>query len=66
MEILEREYNKVRKALGFIMPVIEEMDEDLKRRIFEGRKKEIITASDYLDNRQAMQYKFHQAEALFL
>jgi hypothetical protein len=39
MEILQREYNKVRKAFRFIMPVIEEMDEDLKRRIFERRKK---------------------------
>lgn len=42
MEDLEREYNKVRKALEFIMPLIENMDEDLRRQVFEKRKEEMM------------------------
>jgi hypothetical protein len=34
MEMLEREYSKVKKALEFIMPLIENMYEDLKRQVF--------------------------------
>ena len=48
MEDLEREYNKVRKALEFIIPLIEDMDtEDLKRKIFEMRKEQIIASQEY-------------------
>ena len=42
MESLEWEYNKVRKALEFIIPLIEDMDiEDLKRKAFEKRNREL-------------------------
>jgi hypothetical protein len=41
-ERLEEEYNKLRKASEFIMSVVEGMDtEDLKRKIFEKKKKEL-------------------------
>ncbi len=47
VECLEQEYNKLRKALEFIMSVVEGMDtEDLKKKIFEKRKKELSMASD--------------------
>ena len=36
IETLEREHNKMRKALEFIMPMIEEIDQDvLKRKAFQ-------------------------------
>jgi hypothetical protein len=44
VERLEQEYNKLRKASEFIMSVVESMDtEDLKKKIFEKRKKELST-----------------------
>lgn len=49
METLEREYGKVRKALEFIMPLIDNMDDDFKRKIFEKRKGQIIIGNHYLD-----------------
>ena len=42
VERLEQEYNKLRKASEFIMSVVEGMDtEDLKKKVFEKRKKEL-------------------------
>ena len=42
VERLEQEYNKLRKASEFIMSIIDCMDpEDLKKKIFEKRKKEL-------------------------
>jgi hypothetical protein len=42
METMEREYDKVRKALEFIIPLIEDMDtDDLKKKVFEIGKKEL-------------------------
>ena len=47
VERLEQEYNKVRKALEFIMSIIDCMDsDDLKRKAFEKRKKELTTPSE--------------------
>jgi integrase len=43
MESLEREYDKVRKALEFIMPLIEDMDEDMRRKILEKRKEHLAS-----------------------
>lgn len=37
METLEKEYGQVRKALEFIIPIIENMDENFKRQFFEKR-----------------------------
>ena len=42
MEMLEREYGKVKKVVKFVMPLIENMDEDFRRKIFEKRKGQII------------------------
>jgi hypothetical protein len=43
MENLEREYNKVRKALEFIMPLIENMEsDDFKRQVFQERKEQLM------------------------
>ena len=42
MEMLEREYGKVKKVVEFITPLIENMDEDFRRKIFEKRKEQII------------------------
>jgi len=42
METLEREYRKVSKVLEFMMPLLENMDEDFKRQFFEKRKEQII------------------------
>jgi len=50
MEALEPEYSKVIKVLEFVMPLIENMDEDLKRHVFEKRKEQIITGNHYLDS----------------
>jgi integrase len=50
METLEREYGKVKKVVEFIMPLIENMDEDFRKQFFEKRKKQIITGNQYLDN----------------
>jgi len=46
METMEREYDKVRKALEFIIPLIEDMDEDLRRQVFEKRKKELSAPTE--------------------
>jgi integrase/recombinase XerD len=47
IEALEREYTKVKKVLEFMMPVIENMDEDLRKQVFEKRKEQLImTLSD--------------------
>ncbi len=48
METLEREYGKVRKVLEFVMPLIENMDEDFRRQFFEKRKEQIITGQEHL------------------
>jgi hypothetical protein len=50
VETLEREYGKVRKVLEFMMPLIENMDEDFRRQFFEKRKGQIIIDNHYLDN----------------
>jgi hypothetical protein len=42
METLEREYGKVRKVLEFVMPLIENMDEDFRRQFFEKRKEQLL------------------------
>ena len=42
MEMLEREYSKIKKVVEFVMPLIENMDEDFRRKIFEKRKEQII------------------------
>ena len=42
-------YGKVRKVLELMMPLIENMDEDLKRQVFEKRKGQIIIGNHYLD-----------------
>ncbi len=41
METLEREYRKVSKVVEFMMPLIEKMDEDFKKKLFEKRIKEL-------------------------
>ena len=42
VEKLDGEYKKVREALEFIMPIVECMDtEELKKKIFEKRGKEL-------------------------
>jgi hypothetical protein len=42
VERLEQEFNKLKKALEFEMSIIDCMDpEDLKKKIFEKRKKEL-------------------------
>jgi len=38
--MLEREYGKVKKVVEFVMPLIENMDEDFRRKIFEKRKEQ--------------------------
>ena len=42
MEMLEQDYRKVSKVVEFMMPLIEDMDDDLKRSFFEKRKKELM------------------------
>lgn len=44
MENIEQEYQKVRKALEFIMPVVMEKmeDEDFKKKMFERRKERLM------------------------
>ena len=46
METLEREYKKVSKVVEFMMPLIENMDEDFRRRFFEKRREQIVTGQD--------------------
>jgi integrase len=46
MEVIEREYSKVSKVVEFIMPMIENMDENFKRQFFEKRKNELTTTSE--------------------
>ena len=43
METLEREYRKVSKVVEFMMPLIENMDEDLRKQFFEKRKEHLIS-----------------------
>jgi hypothetical protein len=43
METLEREYRKVSKVVEFMMPLIENMDEDLRKQLFEKRKEHLIS-----------------------
>jgi hypothetical protein len=38
VERLDGEYRKVRKALEFVMPLLENMDEGLRKQILEKRK----------------------------
>jgi len=45
MEMLEREYSKIKNVMEFITPLIENMDEDLRKKIFENRKKELSATS---------------------
>jgi len=47
MEMLEREYTKVRKMVEFMMPLIESMnDKELKRKLLESRKIQTPTSDD--------------------
>jgi len=42
IEKLQQDYGKVRKALEFLMPLIEDMEaEEFKRKLFEKRKEQI-------------------------
>jgi site-specific recombinase XerD len=43
MERIEQEYRKVRKALEFLMPILESIDsEEIKRKVIERRRQEIL------------------------
>ena len=42
MDNLEREYSKIKSVIEFLMPLIENMDEGLKKQVFEKRKEQII------------------------
>ena len=46
METLEREYSKVKKVVEFMMPFIENMDEEMRTRLFEKRKEHLIETSE--------------------
>ena len=46
MEMLEREYGKVKKVLEFMMPLIENMDEDMRKKILEKRKEQMTTGKN--------------------
>jgi hypothetical protein len=46
METMEREYSKVSKVVEFMMPLLENMDEDLRRQVFEKRKKELSAPTE--------------------
>ena len=52
VESLEREYGKVRKIVEFMMPLIENMDDDFKRQFFEKRKEQIMTGQECAPNSQ--------------
>ena len=39
VETFEREYGKVKKVVEFMIPFLENMDEDFRRQMFEKRKK---------------------------
>ncbi len=41
VEMLEQDYRKVSKVVEFMMPLIENMDEELRKKILEKRKKEL-------------------------
>ncbi len=43
MDNLEREYSKIKSVIEFLMPLIENMDGDLRRQVFEKRKERIMT-----------------------
>lgn len=57
IETLEKEENKMKKVIEFMMPLIENMDEDFKRQVFEKRKEQVITGQEYLDNYHATECK---------
>lgn len=47
MDKLQQDYGKIRKALEFLMPLIEDMEaEEFKRKIFEKRKEQMIISSN--------------------
>ncbi len=46
MEMLEQDYRKVSKVVEFMMPLIENMDEDFRRHFFEKRKEHLIETSE--------------------
>ena len=47
VERLELEYDKVRKALEFIIPLIEDINtNDLKEKVFEKRKRELMAPTE--------------------
>ena len=54
MDNLEREYRMIKKVMDYLMPLVENMDEDLRRQVFEKRKEQISMARDDLDNRCAV------------
>ncbi|RPJ04133.1 MAG: hypothetical protein EHM36_11225, partial [Deltaproteobacteria bacterium] len=45
MEALEQDYRKLSKVVEFMMPLLENMDEDLRNKILEKRKKELSDSS---------------------
>ncbi len=45
METLEQEYRKVSKVVEFMMPLIENMDEDMRNKLLEKRRKELSDSS---------------------
>ena len=46
METLEREYSNMKKVVEAIMPLIGNMDEDLRRQVLEKRKKELRATTE--------------------
>jgi len=53
VETLEQEYRKVSKVVEFMMPLIENTDEDMRRKILEKRKEQMTTGQEYLGNYQS-------------
>lgn len=43
MEMLEQDYRKVSKVVEFMMPLIENMDEDFRKQLFEKREEHLIS-----------------------
>jgi integrase/recombinase XerD len=54
VESLEREYGKVKKVVEFMMPLLENMDEDCKRQFFEKRKEQILLKKGCLTDADAI------------
>ena len=50
METLEREYRKVSKVVEFVMPLIENMNEDFRKQFFEKRKEQAVMNGDDVDS----------------